>query len=221
MTSKTWPIRLLFHPRRPWGPVRSQTIFHHRMGKKKSPFGPTDFLIISHLSFLILVTYHPHLLLPKMTKLLRWKMMTKGWKWVWIPTTLDQVCLDEGWKMHFNLIFQFWLKNLDELKVNVHNNVLSVEAQHEEKSDDGVSRYVSRQFVRKYTLPEGCIPEQVTSNLSSDGVLIINAPKKTSGAITESGRSVPITMKNWMTFFYEFITFLIYLITKVDLKNKY
>jgi len=83
----------------------------------------------------------------------------------------------------------------DELKVNVHNNVLSVEAKHEEKSDDGVSRYVSKQFVRKYTLPDGCVPEQVTSNLSSDGVLLITAPKKSAPAITEHGRSVPIMMK--------------------------
>jgi len=70
-----------------------------------------------------------------------------------------------------------------------------VEAKHEEKSDDGISRYISRQFVRKYTLPEGCIPDKVTSNLSSDGVLVINAPKKTSNAIPDHGRSVPITMK--------------------------
>ena len=28
----------------------------------------------------------------------------------------------------------------DELKVNVHDNVLSIEAKHEEKSDDGISR---------------------------------------------------------------------------------
>ena len=32
----------------------------------------------------------------------------------------------------------------DELKVNVHDNVLSVEAKHEEKSDDGISRFGSR-----------------------------------------------------------------------------
>lgn len=84
----------------------------------------------------------------------------------------------------------------DELKVNVHDNVLSVEAKHEEKSDDGISRFVSRQFVRKYTLPEGCQPEQVCSNLSSDGVLLITAPKKqVQPAITDLGRTVPITMK--------------------------
>jgi HSP20 family molecular chaperone IbpA len=84
----------------------------------------------------------------------------------------------------------------DELKVNVHDNMLSVEAKHEEKSDDGISRFVSRQFVRKYTLPDGCQPEQVSSNLSSDGVLLITAPKKpVQPAITDLGRTVPITLK--------------------------
>jgi crystallin alpha B len=57
-------------------------------------------------------------------------------------------------------------------------------------------RFVSRQFVRKYSLPEGCQPEQVSSNLSSDGVLLITAPKKpVQPAITDLGRTVPITMK--------------------------
>ena len=57
-------------------------------------------------------------------------------------------------------------------------------------------RFVSRQFVRKYTLPDGCKPEQVSSNLSSDGVLLITAPKKPpQPAITDHGRNVPILMK--------------------------
>jgi HSP20 family molecular chaperone IbpA len=64
----------------------------------------------------------------------------------------------------------------DELKVSVVNEVICVEGKHEEKAEDG-SRMVSRQFVRKYTLPKGARPEDVTSNLSSDGVLVITAKK--------------------------------------------
>jgi HSP20 family molecular chaperone IbpA len=64
----------------------------------------------------------------------------------------------------------------DELKVSVVNDVICVEGKHEEKAEDG-SRMVSRQFVRKYTLPQGAKPEDVTSNLSSDGVLVITAKK--------------------------------------------
>ena len=64
----------------------------------------------------------------------------------------------------------------DELKINVENGNLTIEANHEEKAEDG-SKLVSRRFVRKYGLPQGCRAETVTSNLSSDGVLMITAPK--------------------------------------------
>ena len=64
----------------------------------------------------------------------------------------------------------------DELKVSVVGDVICVEGKHEEKAEDG-SRMVARQFVRKYTLPQGAKPEDVTSNLSSDGVMVITAKK--------------------------------------------
>ena len=63
----------------------------------------------------------------------------------------------------------------DEIKVNVDGNVLNISAEHEEKSDN---KFVSRQFSRKYTLPPGCQAEQVSSNLSSDGILMVTAPKR-------------------------------------------
>jgi len=79
----------------------------------------------------------------------------------------------------------------DEIKVSVVNNILGVEGKHEEKSDDG-SKYVSRQFVRKYTLPMECPPEKVNSNLSADGVLLITAPKRAEAI--QHDRNVPIKM---------------------------
>ena len=77
----------------------------------------------------------------------------------------------------------------DEIKVNVVDKVLNVEGKHEEKSEDG-SKYISRQFIRKYTLPEECPSEEVVSNLSADGVLLITAPKKL--ALKDTERKVPI-----------------------------
>merc|ERR1711983_670255 len=65
----------------------------------------------------------------------------------------------------------------DELKVMVSDGVLTVEGKHEEKAEDG-SKMVSRMFSRKYTLPADAKSEEVASNLSSDGVLVIIAPKK-------------------------------------------
>jgi len=64
----------------------------------------------------------------------------------------------------------------DELKVSVEGGVVSVEGRHEEKAEDG-SKMVSRSFSRKYTLPQGARGQDVVSNLSSDGVLVITAPK--------------------------------------------
>merc|ERR1712121_48751 len=70
----------------------------------------------------------------------------------------------------------------DELSVSVSNGLVTVEGKHEEKAEDG-SKMVSRQFVRKYTLPRGATPENVNSNLSSDGVLVITATKDSPKAI--------------------------------------
>merc|ERR1712223_2063363 len=51
------------------------------------------------------------------------------------------------------------------------------EGKHEEKAEDG-TKMVSRMFSRKYTLPAATKQEEVASNLSPDGVLVITAPKK-------------------------------------------
>merc|ERR1712107_661647 len=64
----------------------------------------------------------------------------------------------------------------DELNVSVANGAITVEGKHEEKAEDG-SKMVSRQFIRKYNLPAGAKPEDVVSNLSSDGVLVVTANK--------------------------------------------
>merc|ERR1712013_111367 len=64
----------------------------------------------------------------------------------------------------------------DELKITVDKGVVCVEGRHEGKAEDG-SKMVSRSFSRKYTLPKDAKLEDVVSNLSSDGVLVITAPK--------------------------------------------
>nr|ACO13188.1 Heat shock protein beta-1 [Lepeophtheirus salmonis] len=81
----------------------------------------------------------------------------------------------------------------DEVKVNIKNGVICIEAKHEEKSSDGCN-FVSRQFLRSYTLPKNSKAESVSSNLSSDGILAITAPK-IKQAFIEGQRSIPISMK--------------------------
>jgi len=78
----------------------------------------------------------------------------------------------------------------EELKVTTVNNVLSIEGKHEEQKQDSKesenssafgSSSVMKQFSRKWTLPANADPNDVISNLSSDGILMVTAPRK--GAI--------------------------------------
>lgn len=66
-----------------------------------------------------------------------------------------------------------------ELKVKVTEGYLVVEAKHEERSDE--HGFISRQFTRRYKLPQDVDPSTVVSALSSDGILSLHAPKKVSG----------------------------------------
>merc|ERR1712029_513389 len=75
----------------------------------------------------------------------------------------------------------------DELKVSAGKGLISVEGKHEEKSEAG-HVMVSRQFSKSYSLPPGANPEDVVSNLSQDGVLVISAPKREQ---IMGNRSVP------------------------------
>lgn len=64
----------------------------------------------------------------------------------------------------------------EEITVKTVGNNVIVEAKHEERQDE--HGYVSRHFVRRYALPPSHDVINVTSSLSSDGVLTITAPKK-------------------------------------------
>lgn len=64
----------------------------------------------------------------------------------------------------------------EEITVKTRDNFVIVEAKHEEKQDE--HGFISRHFIRRYVLPTTHDVMQVTSNLSSDGVLTITAPQK-------------------------------------------
>uniref|UniRef100_T1GJQ3 SHSP domain-containing protein n=1 Tax=Megaselia scalaris TaxID=36166 RepID=T1GJQ3_MEGSC len=63
----------------------------------------------------------------------------------------------------------------NELSVKVVDDCVVVEGKHEEREDE--HGYISRQFVRRYTLPKGFDPNHVVSTLSSDGVLSVRVPQ--------------------------------------------
>lgn len=77
----------------------------------------------------------------------------------------------------------------DEISVKVTDTEIIVEGKHEERQDS--HGFISRQFKRRYPLPNQCLAENVTSTMSSDGVLIIIAEKKSS---TGKEKIVPIKM---------------------------
>ncbi|CAF4861847.1 unnamed protein product [Pieris macdunnoughi] len=78
----------------------------------------------------------------------------------------------------------------EEISVKVVDKHVTVEGKHEEKQDE--HGYVSRRFIRRYPLPQGCLPDTVQSKLSTDGVLTITAPKVLAMPSTGE-RIVPIT----------------------------
>lgn len=77
----------------------------------------------------------------------------------------------------------------EEISVKTVDGYIVVEGKHEEKKDE--HGFISRQFTRRYALPEGTTPESVESKLSSDGVLTITAPRKVPDAV-KGERAVPI-----------------------------
>jgi len=92
---------------------------------------------------------------------------------------------DEETSFHVTLDVQQFRPQ--EISVKVSGGFLIVEAKHEERKDEHGT--ISRQFVRKYKLPENIIVDSVSSSISSDGLLSIVGPK----VIPISGeRKIPV-----------------------------
>lgn len=62
----------------------------------------------------------------------------------------------------------------NEISVKTNDNSVMIIGKHEERPDE--HGYISRQFVRRYTLPPGYDPNTISTELSSDGILTIKAP---------------------------------------------
>lgn len=92
-------------------------------------------------------------------------------------------------KDKFQVILDVQQFNPEEINVKVVDKCVVVEAKHEEKQDE--HGWISRQFMRKYLIPEQCDIDQVSSSLSSDGVLSITAPRKDKPEI-QNERSIKI-----------------------------
>ncbi|XP_076224676.1 protein lethal(2)essential for life isoform X2 [Nomia melanderi] len=79
-------------------------------------------------------------------------------------------------KDNFQVILDVQQFSPEEITVKTAGNNVIIEAKHEERQDE--HGFVSRHFVRRYALPPSHDVINITSSLSSDGVLTITAPKK-------------------------------------------
>ncbi|XP_054271021.1 alpha-crystallin A chain-like [Macrosteles quadrilineatus] len=81
----------------------------------------------------------------------------------------------------------------EELNVKVVDDYVVVEGKHEERSDE--HGFISRQFSRRYKIPENVDKNALKSSLSSDGVLQLEAPKVANHPASGE-TSVPIVQTN-------------------------
>ena len=77
-----------------------------------------------------------------------------------------------------------------ELSVKAENGLLHFQGCHEVEEEGG-KRKTYREFRRHFTLPEGCTPEDLESNLSADGVLVVSC--KCHAGVDE-GEKTPAVM---------------------------
>ena len=83
----------------------------------------------------------------------------------------------------------------EEITIKVKGNNMLVEGKHEEKQDKNGHGYVSRQFTRRYTLPDDVHLEQLSSSMDAKGkTLTIHTPKKIL-QLDGSELIIPITVR--------------------------
>lgn len=78
----------------------------------------------------------------------------------------------------------------EEVAVKVRDKFIIVDARHDEREDEYGS--VSRQFTRKYVLPDEFDTDTIESFLKDDGKLTIKADKKMKKADIGGDRFIPI-----------------------------
>ncbi|KAF9419711.1 hypothetical protein HW555_003830 [Spodoptera exigua] len=87
--------------------------------------------------------------------------------------------------------------NKDEIRVKAHPEYVVIEGKQEKDTKEG---YILRQFIRRFKLPEGCIPSEMTCRLSPDGTLKIVVPRMYKDSATPAEViSVPIIYGSFVT----------------------
>merc|ERR1712189_154385 len=100
--------------------------------------------------------------------------MGSSWESGWSPAFNSEVKEDDS---HMKISLDTSQYKPEDLKVSVNNGIVTVQGNYEEKDESG-SKMVLRRFSKTFTLPACVKEEEISSNLSSDGVLTITAPKQ-------------------------------------------
>ncbi|XP_004399136.1 PREDICTED: heat shock protein beta-1 [Odobenus rosmarus divergens] len=80
----------------------------------------------------------------------------------------------------------------EELTVKTKDGVVEITGKHEERQDE--HGYISRCFTRKYSLPPGVDPTLVSSSLSPEGTLTVEAPMP-KPATQSAEITIPVTFE--------------------------
>ncbi|TSL34528.1 Alpha-crystallin B chain [Bagarius yarrelli] len=129
-----------------------------------------------HISESDVLAPYPSLYFPR-PSLFRWPS--------WVESGLSEMKVEKD-RFTINLDVKHF--SPEELAVKVRGDYIEIHAKHEDRQDD--HGFISREFLRKYSVPAGVDPASITSSLSSDGILTITAPRKPSDG---SERSIKIT----------------------------
>ncbi|RWS04195.1 alpha-B-crystallin-like protein [Dinothrombium tinctorium] len=105
----------------------------------------------------------------------------KGYSYVRNDSRTFQVMLD---CCHFNP---------EEITVKIADQILTINAKHDVREDE--HGRVSREFTRYYDLPRDVEAEKAFSTFRSDGILVVNAPKKATYSPMGKERVIPIEME--------------------------
>lgn len=106
------------------------------------------------------VLYHGYYIRPRINK-----QLERGF---------SQVDSEDDWYRVLLDVCQF---TPDEISVRTVDNLLEVTGRHAQRMDQ--HGFVSREFTRTYILPMGVDPLLVQVSISHDGILCIQAPRKT------------------------------------------
>lgn len=102
----------------------------------------------------------------------------RPWKWYNQCISKEFGSTVENEKGNYKITLDVQHFHPNDISVKVVDNEIIVEGRHEDRPD--THGFISRQFKRRYALPSHCPAENVTSTMSSDGVLTIIAAKTSS-----------------------------------------